>query len=330
MARNQSRHPYRATAVVLALALAAAGCGGGDDEAGADKTTTTSDRPTTTVAEDREPSGAGAAVSGGAGILTVDGAAAALEEAGGNSIVGALGFPESMASIEGKIHNVYSNYNAPGTTDRVPGADYTIEVAQQKPLEQATADIRDHFTAAGFTFGPPTAGDDLSAQDATGEDSLGIVLEDAGDGATLVKASYIHSPPDGAGVDLAGDLFAFVENLRFDDAMVLANATVTLDSGRDDEFGAVDPTLSFSVIYEVETGGYDDAEAALERVCAGEVDGYSCGEELGPTFDGDGVQANDFEAPDRQPFDVILSDAGDGSDAPSFLFTFTGGGFPEE
>jgi hypothetical protein len=121
-----------------------------------------------------------------------------------------------------------------------------------------------------------------------------------------------------------------VENLRFDDAMVLANATVTLDSGRDDELGAVDPTLSFSVIYEVEPGGYDDDEAALERVCAGEVDGYSCGDELKPTFDGDGVQADGFESPDDLPFDVILSDAGDGSGAPSFLFTFTGGGFPEE
>ena len=325
MARNQSRHPYRTTAVAIALALSAAGCGG--DETGADKPTTTSGRPTATT-EDRQPSGA--AVRGGAGFLTVDGAAAALEEAGGNSIVGALGFPESMATIEGKVHNVYSNYNAPGTTDRVPSLDHTIEVAQQKPLDQATADIQAHFTAAGFTFGPPVAGDDLSAEDASGERSLGIELEDAGNGATLVKATSIHSPHDGAAVDISGDLFGFVENLRFDDAMVLANATVTLDSGRDDEFGVVDPTLSFSVIYEVEPGGYDDAEAALERVCAGQVDGYSCRDELGPTFDGDGVQAHGFESPDEQPFDVILSDAGDGSDAPSFLFTFTGGGFPEE
>jgi hypothetical protein len=321
-------------AAVVALALATAGCSGGGDDTGADKPTTTSGRPkattTTTTAQDGAPSGAGAAVGAGASFLTVDGAAAALEEEGGNSIVGALGFPESLAGIEGKVHYVSSNYNAPGTTDRVPGLDHTIEVAQQKPLDVATADIQAHFTAAGFTFGSPVAGEDLSATDASGDQLLGITLEDAGNGVTSVKASHIHSPSGGADIEVSGDLFGFVENLRFDDAMVLANATVTLDSGRDDEFGAVDPTLSFSATYEVEAGGYEDAEAALAQVCEGEVDGYSCGDELGATFDGDGVQANGFESPDGQPFDVILSEAGDGADAPSFLFTFTGGGFPEE
>jgi hypothetical protein len=332
MTGEHTKHTYRTVAAVLALALLAVGCGGGDEKSdgsttSASSSTTEEDGPSTTARPGKEPTEVTSSV------MSKAGATAALEDESGAVLSQALGFPESIASFEGEILRVSAQYSAPGTTDRIPSETWTIDMIQDQPPAEVSAALRAHFTEAGFTFTPSSTENDMTGTtkgpDGTRTDLLlGITLEDAGNGTTKAELLLNHMGTRGEPAEVEGDVFAFIENLEFDEAMALSNADVSINSGKDTFLGEMDPYVSFSASFQVPADGYDDAEAALAQVCTGKVDDYACGEEGIETFgDDEGVQVDDFESPDHVTFDVVLFKPGPGSDVPVYQFTATGDGF---